>query len=178
MLKLSKIKEGRMEEIYNKIIVDSEDYISPYSNEWKNTYNFAADYLKENKLDYILEKLDSFVKTLVISGDVYENVVMDTAIYYFLCVKANFKPSNIKVKNPISEGLNILLTGNLDKIFKSETYKYLNKIMLSFLINELNNKDSNKIVENMQIIKDGQEILKKYEKNCNGRLLKLLKNCL
>ena len=103
---------------------------------------------------------------------------METAIYYFLYNNSDFKLVSSKTNKSVYEGIEILLSNDLEKIFKNESYKYLNKIKLSYLINELNNKNLNKIIDNMQIITEGKEVLKKYDKNCHGGLYRLLKSFL
>lgn len=169
-----------MEEIYNSIVTINDDYIFPTSYKWKKVYVFADEYLKENcKENYskLKNNLDEFLNVLIKNGDVYEDVVLKTSLYYFLCKNSSFKMNLVKESAAVKNGVSILTSkqDNLQKIFTNEEYKYLNKIKLSYLIFELQQKDLKKdIVNYMTINNESKIITEQYKEYCSGKLFKLL----
>ena len=124
-----------MEEIYNSIVSINNDYIFPTSYKWKKVYDFANKYLKENCKDNyskLKNNLDEFLNVLIKNGDVYEDVVLKTSLYYFLYKNSPFKMDLVEESTAVSNGVSILTTtkNSLQKIFTNEDYKYLNKIKI------------------------------------------------
>lgn len=163
-----------MEEIYNNIVELNDDYISPNSDKWKNVYKNIVKYFNQNSKE-LVENLDKFLNCLVKDGDVYEDVVLKTALYYYLYSHSNLNIYELKDSKPVVDGVNILLRGDLSAIFENKNYKYLNKIILASLFCDLElEKKNNNLVKKIQIYTMFETIKKNYKENCYFNLYTLL----
>ena len=168
-----------MEEIYNNIINVNEEYITPVAHKWKSVYDYAVEYIKtncESNYNFLLRNLDEMLKILKVHGNVEEDVVYKTAIYYFLSVNSDFNFNYASESTSVIEGTLILSKDkNLKELFTNEKYRYLGKIKLAYLIAFVSNKTSQEnLINYAQIYNDCKAIKTQYKDYCQKNLYDLL----
>ena len=170
-----------MEELYNNVVELDNEYILPSTTKWKNIYKKIVEYFNKNLKDNNLtNNLNEYLNILIKNGDVHEDVVLKTALYYYLYSHTNLNASDLKESNSVVEGINILLSGDskLSTIFENTKYKYLNKIKLASLLCNLKLSEDNDIVKKMEIYTTFEVIEKKYKDYCCAKLYRLVKESL
>ena len=159
-----------------------EDFVLPFTNEWKKTYGYAMRKIEESSKNFeqVKFQLDSVLNVIIKDGQVYEDVVLKTTILYFLA-KNNFVDVEELKQNYseiILENIEILLNDSnnkaLDEIFLNKKYAYLNKIKLAELIALLNNTDNNKIINKIKLLTQVNTIIKNYKAKTHKKLMTML----
>ena len=169
-----------MEDIYNETFFINDDYMSIIETNWKKVYDFAVKYIKDSKNNSAvadLKKLEYIIQILVKYGDVTEDVVLKTAIYFFIAKNYSFDISSVKESLPVVEGVGLLIkdSDNLSDILNNPNYLYLNKVVLADLIANLkSSKNSSDVLDNVKLSNKRQNILEKYKNACHNGLILLL----
>lgn len=166
-------------ELQEDSILLDDDFTLPFLNNWKKTLVEAKKYINDSfdgeKQKEITNKLNNFLKILVTYGNTTEDVVIKTAIYYYLIkeISFDFNISKESLSQPVKEGIEIL-TSNFEEGLKCKKYGYLNKIILSKLICDFENIDTLSQTTKIKLIAKTDKVLKDFNSNTHGKLLKIL----
>lgn len=173
----------------NAVSYDDSWLSMPFTGNWKETYYFAKNYIKDNfnkKLSSaMVDNIRAVLYYLVHNGNAYEDLVLNTAILYLLVKKTGYD-INLIQKNYDKftyEGVKLLLDREnpdyLKNTFENDDFAYLNKIKLAEYIASLNKLTNSKdVFEKTRKKKLIEHVIKTFDGKTHKGLMTLLKQTL
>ncbi|MBQ9792818.1 MAG: hypothetical protein IJW32_03665 [Clostridia bacterium] len=173
----------------NAVSYDDSWLSMPFTGNWKETYYFAKNNIKDNfnkKLaSHIVDDIKAVLYHLVHDGNTYEDMVLNTAVLYLLVKKTGYDINLIQKKYDkfTYEGVKLLLDREnpdyLKNTFENDDFAYLNKIKLAEYIASLNKLTNSKdVVEKTRKKKLVEYVVKTFEGKTHRGLMTLLKQTL
>ncbi|MBQ3047526.1 MAG: hypothetical protein IJD48_00735 [Clostridia bacterium] len=164
----------------NILLNSSEDITFPFTNEWKNVYNFVVKTITEANESHLIKMLDDFLDVLIKHGDAQEDIVLKTAMLYFVAKNSSVDYTKLQQKysSAVNEGVNCLLKSNtnadLENIFANKKYAYLGKIKLADYITILNTNKNGELINKIKIVAQVNNIIKNYKNKTHKKLINIL----
>lgn len=133
--------------------------------------------LPESEKNFIFQKIHKLVYTLVSHGDVYENIVIETAMLYLFAKYTKIEVDSFAefYHKKIVEGVNVLISStasNLETVFERTEIVYLGKIKLSEYLVEINDGEQ----LSRELIDEIDMVISKYQGKTHADLMNLLIN--
>ena len=158
-----------------------DDIVLPFTNEWKTVYNFVVKKIRENSANAsaLENDLNENIEIIIKDGEGYEDIVLKTAMLYFLVKNTNFDMQELEqnYSQSVINGVKLLHNDNnikgLDDIFLNKQYAYLNKIKLAeyiVMLKQLNHQ----IVDKIKALAKVDNVIKNYKTKTHKKLMGLL----
>lgn len=164
------------------IFETNENELFSATNGWKKTFETIkrtlTDVCNEQESERVINKIYKVIEILIREASTYEDLVINIAQIYLFVKETNLDLQMLKkiYGEKFIDAVNVL-NNNFDKkahlkaIFENEEYKFLGKIKLAELIEEM---ISSKQIEKETLL-EIDEIIKLYQNNANQKLIKILK---
>lgn len=165
-------------------IEKKEEQFFLLNNNWKETLEYINKNLsqKENFIQYI-DSIMNVVTILIKCGSTYENSVLNTAMLqmFIKFTNTDYNKLNCKYDKSIVESIKIFnqdqnWESHINNILKNSKYKYLSKIELSIILNNIRESKKNK--NETKLLEEKKKFLyleKKYENKLHNYLFAKIK---